>query len=395
MTLIHLCIFFYILKILVYLVFFKKSEILSDSDLIGEIPEGPEVNIIVPMFNEEKVIASTIASLRNITYPNLKIIAVDDGSTDNTLKVLKDCFSPMDNFKIITQPNRGKSFALNNGISQATANIIVCIDADTMVLPNVIHKLLPYFNDSRVAAVAGNIIVANRNNLITEVQYVEYITNPNYERSVFESLNGILVIPGAIGAFKKDIILSIGGYSAETMTEDTDLTLKLLCNNYIVRNAPDVYGFTEAPETALAFFNQRVRWKVGTFQVLIKYWEKAHKTGNRFLSLMIIPYTLLYGIILPFIIPLNDYYLLYKIVFFRDITLIPSYLCLIVLDTLICLTILLQKREHMILSWYIIFQRMLLRHLYFLTYFWMVVKGFRGNLFSWSRSIRSGNNQVG
>ncbi|WP_432328246.1 glycosyltransferase family 2 protein [Mucilaginibacter sp. P25] len=229
------------------------------------------VDIVVPMYNESDVILKTLKSLSVINYSNFRVIVIDDGSTDDSLQLVERNFGQYDNFVILSQTNLGKAEALNNAISASTGEIIICIDADTLVKPNIINSFLPYFDNKDVAAVAGYVKVGNRINLITKIQNIEYVTNQNYVRSIFDSVNGILVVPGAVGAFRTSIIKQVGGYSSGTLTEDSDLTFRIIKRGFVIKNSLDAIGFTEAPATLKMFCRQRVRWIVGNLQVLTKY----------------------------------------------------------------------------------------------------------------------------
>lgn len=374
----------YFLKALILLILRGKN----DNNIQGDLPNKTfSVNIIVPMFNEEKIILNTLSHLLKIQYPNFKIIIIDDGSTDNSLSIVKKKYSQFSNIIIVRQKNQGKCFALNNGIAHSDSDIVVCIDADTLVRPDVLKKLLPYFNDERVAAVSGGVRVGNNHNLITKTQSIEYITNQNYERLMFQQLNGIIVVPGAIGAFRTRVIKEVGGYTSDTLTEDTDISMRILCNNYYIKNASEAYGFTEAPQTVRMFLRQRIRWKAGTIQVLIKYFREIFYQKNNSLKLIVIPYTWLFDILLPIFTPILDYLLLYNI-FEQDIQFLLSYFLFVVIDSSICSVILLDRGGAARDLFFIPFQRLLLRQLIFMTHFHIILRFFKGNLNEWSKIIR-------
>lgn len=392
MTLLIILNCIYIIKVLFYFCLPKKLKVAADVNQII-IDETTEigVDIIVPMFNEEKVILSTIEALNKIKYSNYNIILIDDGSTDGTLALIRQHYENHTNIKILSQPNKGKAYALNHAIENSYHDIIVCIDADTLIEPNLIEKLLPYFKDSLVAAVAGNIKICNRNNLITNVQAVEYTTLYNYDRKLSEAVDSILIIPGALGAFRREIVLSLGGYRSNTLAEDTELTLRILCNNYKIRNAPDVIGYTEAPASLKMFLRQRIRWKVGTFQVLKSY-PFSHQ--NIVLSYIIIPYAWLFGMILPVVTPLIDIVFFYHVFFKHNLLTVNLYLAFILIDSVICSVIILLMKENPLQILFIVFQRFLLRQLSLFTYSSIVIKAITGNLFKWDKITRYGNSKT-
>src|SRR5690606_22160034 len=135
---------------------------------------------------------------------------------------------------VITQSNRGKAAALNNGFRLLDTDIIVALDADTIFLNDTIELLVRHFDDQLVAAVSGNAKVGNRETVLTKLQALEYITAQNMDRRAFDALNCITVVPGAVGAWRRDRVLEAGGYLLDTLAEDADLTIRLIRNGYRV-----------------------------------------------------------------------------------------------------------------------------------------------------------------
>jgi len=351
------------------------------------------VDIILPMYNEEKVVVKTIHNLLQICYPGLKIIVVDDGSLDNSYAVVMDHFGTDPRVKIIQQQNTGKSSALNRAMDVSESDIVVCIDADTLVNRDIIDKILPYFNDERVGAVSGYVKVGNRVNRLTEMQYIEYVTVQNYERKLFESVNGILVVPGALGAFRRSAVIDVGGFMVDTLAEDCDITIRMLCRNYVVRNASEALSFTEAPHITRLFLKQRVRWTVGLVQGLLNHFKMLLTHPNRALSMIVIPYTWLYRIILPMVLPVIDYFFFFTFVFLQQYELLNFYLSFLLLDLLITYFILREQREHANVLQLIVI-RFLYKHLTLATYLYIFSKWLNGNLYGWSKIPRQGSVKI-
>jgi poly-beta-1,6 N-acetyl-D-glucosamine synthase len=251
---------------------------------------SPLVSLIVPAFNEAKVIEKTINSLLQLSYKSKEIIIVDDGSTDNTLKIAKKIAkkSPL---KVISKPNGGKWSALNKGVEKAKGEIIVSIDADTILERNAIEQLIPYFTDKEIAAVAGNIKVGNRQKIITKLQALEYVIDINLLRKSESIFGKITVVPGPLGAFRKSVLEEVGMYSSDTFAEDADLTMSILKAGYKIKYERKALGFTEAPTTLLDLGKQRYRWYRGQIQVL-----KKHRK-----SLLLMPRILLNDVILSWV----------------------------------------------------------------------------------------------
>jgi cellulose synthase/poly-beta-1,6-N-acetylglucosamine synthase-like glycosyltransferase/spore germination protein YaaH/peptidoglycan/xylan/chitin deacetylase (PgdA/CDA1 family) len=274
----------------------------------------PRVSIIVPAYNEEVSAVNTIRSLMKQDYPHFDIVFVDDGSKDNTFLVVSSAFAGNERVKILTKPNGGKASALNYGIEQTDAEYVICIDADTQLKENAVTELMKRFVNERIGAVAGNVKVGNEINLLTRWQSIEYVTAQNFDRRAFDLLDCITVVPGAIGAFRKQAIISAGGFTTDTLAEDCDLTMRLHKSEYIVKNCTDAIAFTEAPETLRAFLKQRFRWSFGIMQ---SFWKHRDALFNRTygnLGMVALPNILVFQILLPFLAPLADLVLLFSLI---------------------------------------------------------------------------------
>jgi peptidoglycan/xylan/chitin deacetylase (PgdA/CDA1 family)/spore germination protein YaaH len=183
----------------------------------------PFVSIIVPAYNEEFVIGATIRSLLNSDYEKFEIVVVDDGSQDRTSEVVRNEFANEPRVRLFTEANAGKAEALNLGLRQSHGEVVVALDADTQFPPETIRALARRFVDPTIGAVAGNAKVGNRINIVTRWQALEYITSQNMDRRAFASLNCITVVPGAVGAWRRELIEKCGGFSTDTLAEDQDL----------------------------------------------------------------------------------------------------------------------------------------------------------------------------
>jgi cellulose synthase/poly-beta-1,6-N-acetylglucosamine synthase-like glycosyltransferase len=381
----------YCLKVLVYFVFVLNKKIYHSAAGMVKSPKHVfSVDIVLPMYNEETVVVKTIENLLGIAYADFSIIVIDDGSTDQSFEVVTRHFGEHPRVRIIHQPNAGKSAALNRAMNASDSDVILCIDADTLVKPNVIEKILPHFQDDKVAAVSGSVKVGNRVNPLTDMQYFEYLTIQNHERAIFESVNGILVVPGALGAFRRTAVKAVGGFTSEALAEDCDITLRMLCLNYVIKNASEAMSFTEAPDTAKMFFKQRVRWTVGLVQGLLKHAKRLSQQSNKALAYLVVPYTWIYRVILPFFIPLADYVFVYCYFILGNHDSLKYYLACILIEILSSLFILLQKGERVNPFRLILLQRFY-RHLTFFTYLHIFVKWLNGNLYGWGKITRQGN----
>ena len=245
---------------------------------LGEGPP-PRIDVLVAAYNEAKVIAGTVRSLLASRGIDIRIIVVDDGSSDGTSEVIEDQFAGDPRILLLRKPNGGKASALNFALASATADIVVGVDADTQLSPNALALLAAWFADPAIGAVAGNVKVGNIGNLVTRWQSIEYITSQNVDRRALARLNAITVVPGAIGAWRLSALRSVGGYSSDTLAEDMDLTWRIRRAGWRIANEPGAMAFTEAPDTLSGLLRQRFRWAFGTLQCLWKHRQAVFRHG--------------------------------------------------------------------------------------------------------------------
>jgi peptidoglycan-N-acetylglucosamine deacetylase len=266
----------------------------------------PNVTVMIPAYNEESVIVDTVRSALASVYPKLEILVIDDGSSDRTAELVRSNFGSDPRVRLLLQPNRGKPAALNHALSEATGEIVVSIDADTIVDPEAVPRLVRHFVNPKVGAVAGNVKVMNRNKWLTRWQALEYITSQNLEKRAFDLLNCIPVVPGAAGAWRTDLLRANGGFSGDTVAEDTDLTLTIRRNGWKILYDEDAIGRTEVPDTVEALIRQRFRWTFGTLQAVWKHRDAVGKPRYGTLGWIAIPNIFLFQIILPLVSPVID-----------------------------------------------------------------------------------------
>lgn len=270
---------------------------------------NPLVSVLIAAFNEEKVIERTIRSILASNYSVHEVIVVDDGSRDLTAEVIATAFGGDSRVRVVRQENSGKADALNHGLALAAGEIIVCVDADTQLDSNAVAKLVRHFQDPKIGAVAGNVKVGNRINLLTQWQSIEYITSQNMDRRAYALLNAVTVVPGAIGAWRRKAVLEAGGYLTDTLAEDMDLTWRLRRKGWKLETDNDAIAHTEAPDSLKAFFNQRFRWAYGTLQCLWKHRRAVGRYG--WFGTLALPSLWLFQILFQAIAPLVDLQLLY------------------------------------------------------------------------------------
>lgn len=277
-TIVALVIFLFVLVIRYFAILIMAYLYINEYTYKPTTGFFPFVSIIVPVYNEEKVIAESIKSLLGLDYSNYEIIIVNDGSTDRTKEVAeslvgyqKGKLSADVKVSLINKPNGGKAQALNAGIKYSKAEIVLCMDGDSQLSPDSVKLAVRHFSNPEIGAVAGNVKVINRGKLLTDLQALEYIEGLNMARSAQSFVNLVNIIPGPIGLFRKKAIEEAGFYSSDTYAEDADLTLKVLANGWKIYYEPNSISYTEAPEKLHQLLKQRYRWTRGIIQSIRKH----------------------------------------------------------------------------------------------------------------------------
>lgn len=268
---------------------------------------APRVAVLIPAYNEEKVIVRTIRSVLNSDYKNLHVIVIDDGSTDRTAAVASAAYAreiAAGRLQVLSKRNEGKAAALNHGLEHVCEEIYIGIDADTVIAADAISKLVPHFADPRIGAIAGNTKVGNRVNLWTRWQALEYITSQNFERRALALLHVVTVVPGALGAWRTAPVKAAGGYPLNTVAEDADLTMDLIEQGFRVDYEDRALGFTEAPIDMKGLMRQRFRWSFGTLQAVFKH--RGAFLTNKAMGLFALPNILVFQMLLPLVSPFID-----------------------------------------------------------------------------------------
>jgi len=285
---------FWSVMLMVPLALYSKNK----EDSMKPAQRFPLISILIPAFNEEKVIGKTIESALEIDYPKKEIIIIDDGSTDKTLLIAKRF--QRDNVKVLHKENSGKATALNYGINFAKGEILTILDADTIAGKNSLKEIVKVFeNAPDVGGVAGNVKVRNKTNWLTWCQALEYVSGLQIARRAFDMFGAITIVPGAMGAFKTKILKDTGGYDKDTIVEDFDATIKVLKSGQIIRGTTKSLAYTEAPEKIKEFVKQRNRWYRGNLQVIFKHKNAITNPRYGFLQKVAFPYMIMSMMVLP------------------------------------------------------------------------------------------------
>jgi cellulose synthase/poly-beta-1,6-N-acetylglucosamine synthase-like glycosyltransferase len=359
------------------------------------------VTIAIPAFNEELVIVDGVAAALASDYPNIRVIVVDDGSTDGTADSVEQAFRHDPRVRLIRQKNGGKCSALNAAYAEIETEVVVAVDADTLLHPKAVRRLMGHFADPYVGAIAGNVKVGNRCGLLARLQALEYITAQNIDRRAAERLNAMLVVPGAIGAWRVEAVRKVGFYSPDTITEDADLTVAILRAGYRIVFEERSYSITDAPETLSGFMKQRLRWSFGMMQIAWKH-RRAAKTA-RGVGLVSIPDLWLTGIVLGLLAPLADAVFVSVLIkaagnLARGLPLTSGDLSLVMISGWVMLPILdfilalfafrFERRENLSLLFLVPLQRLIYRPLLYITVYRAVGHALAGRIAAWGKLIR-------
>lgn len=363
----------------------------------------PSISVIVPAYNEEKVIVRTIDGLLASAYPNLEIVVVDDGSLDRTSEVVAEKFSQNPQVRLFTISNAGKAEALNFGLRQSNGEVIIGLDADTVFEKGTIGALARRFADPEIGAVAGNAKVGNRINLITRWQALEYVTSQNLDRRAFASLNCITVVPGAVGAWRRELLEQVGGFASDTLAEDQDLTLKARRLGYKIGYEEDAIAWTEAPDMVRGLAKQRFRWSFGTLQCVWKHRDALFRPKYGALGFIALPNVLIFQILFPLISPVMD--LLFIWTFISAILerlehpaeyaitnlghVMFYYALFLAVDwSAAIFAFVMEKREQWSLLWWLFLQRFCYRQVMYYVMIKSVLTALRGALVGWGKLER-------
>lgn len=365
---------------------------------------APTVSVVIPAFREEAVIVPTVKSLLVQEYDGpIEVLVVDDGSPDDTVGAVQRAFGDEPRVRILTKANGGKASALNYGIQYATGEIIVALDADTLFNPDTVHHLIAPLADPHVGAVAGNAKVGNRINLVTRWQALEYITSQNLDRRAFALLDCIMVVPGAVGAWRKSLVLEVGGFSNDTLAEDQDLTLSIGRGGYRVAYADHAVAWTEAPDTLGALAKQRFRWAFGTLQCAWKHRDLLFRRDAGTLGFVALPNVWIYQLFFSFIAPMADAIFLISVIgvflMFQEHNttfavdslrkIIGWYGIFIAVDWVAAtLAFLMEPGEDRRLTWLVFLQRFVYRQVMYWVVLRSMVAALRGGLVGWGKLDR-------
>lgn len=321
----------------------------------------PPVSVIVPAYNEGKLLRSTIQSLVNMDYPLYEVVIVDDGSNDDTRDIARELVGRYGDVevKLVEKPNGGKATALNAGIQVADYDFVLCVDGDSQLAETTLRKAIQHFIDPRVGAVAGNVKVLNRDNVWNTLQALEYVEGLNMARSAQSVVKLVNIIPGPVGLFRKQAIIDAGWYSSDTFAEDCDITLKIIREGWRVEYEPGAMSYTEAPAKLVDLLKQRYRWTRGIIQAVRKHRDLFFNPTITFGGTLVMWSMAFESLIWPVMnIFANLYFITIAVAFDLSYYLVYWWLSLTILDLIAALYCVAVEKEEVRLIFYSIFYRL-------------------------------------
>lgn len=359
---------------------------------------NPFVSIIVPVYNEGKVIIDSIKSLLQLNYSNYEIIVVNDGSTDDTSEVAQTLVGIQQGkhsqvkVTLINKPNGGKSRALNAGIDYSKAEFVLCMDGDSQLSPDTLKLGVAHLIDPSVGAVAGNVKVLNRKKMITDLQALEYVEGLNMPRSAQSFIRLVNIIPGPIGIFRKKAIIDAGWYASDTFAEDADLTLKILAAGWKINYEPNAISFTEAPVTLNQLLKQRYRWTRGILQSIRKHKSHLFNPTLNFGNSLVLWSMFYEALIWPAMnIFANTFFIVVALLYGMSNLLVFWWAGIALLDLMTALYCIAVEKEDVRLLPYAVIYRLFFILIIDITKFMSTVEEFLGIEMNWGKLERVGN----
>lgn len=231
----------------------------------------PFVTVLIAAYAEELSIANTLEALLKLDYPAYEVIVVNDGSTDRTAEIVRS-YIPRGPIRLVDKKvNEGKAMALNDALPLCRGEILLLIDADIVVNPDILTQVVPHFRSGRVGAVTGNPRVANRGGLLKTLQAIEFASIISMQRRAQRIWGRVMTVSGAVVAFRRSAILDVGPFLTSMATEDIDMTWRLQMRFWDVRYEPRAIAWMQVPPNLKELWKQRRRWARGLAQVLRRY----------------------------------------------------------------------------------------------------------------------------
>ncbi|EGZ44633.1 poly-beta-1,6-N-acetyl-D-glucosamine synthase [Neisseria wadsworthii] len=262
----------------IYYIFWERE--MPEPDFHDQ-EEIPMVSVLIPCYNEADNLNSSIPHLLNLTYPNYELVFINDGSSDDTLKIIRSWEKISDKVVGIDQENGGKASAMNNGMRHARGKYIVGIDGDAILDYSAIEYMVQSLEeDPSLGAVTGNPRVRNRSTVLGKLQVAEFSSIIGLIKRSQSILGTLFTVSGVIMCIRKDVIERIGGWSDNMITDDIDVSWKTQVAGYNIAYEPRALCWVLMPETIRGLYKQRLRWAQGGAEVILKYFPQVWRVKN-------------------------------------------------------------------------------------------------------------------
>lgn len=294
------------------LIFFENKSIINDEDT-DEYEDGqyPSITFLIPCWNEENTVISTIESVLDLNYPKDKfhVIAIDDGSTDNTWKNLQK-YCDHNQVTLLTKENGGKHSALNHALKHLKTELVVSFDADTKIDKDALRNAAHYFiKDDKLMALGGTVLIDKPKTFVQKAQEIEYEIF-SFTKKMLGLADAVFVVPGAFSIFRKEVFDIVGGYKNAHNLEDIELTIRMQKHGLKVSHAHDAIVWTKGPSTVKGLYKQRLRWSYGFIMNMLDYRAMLFNKKYKNFGIFTLPMTVFSYIILLFVF----FYSLYKLI---------------------------------------------------------------------------------
>jgi cellulose synthase/poly-beta-1,6-N-acetylglucosamine synthase-like glycosyltransferase len=287
-TLVYVVLFFFgIFFIMIFILMHKRNFYRLYKSPVPK--RFPSISFLVPAYNEESGLESTVEALIKVNYPKKEkeIIIINDGSEDKTLEIAKKLSKKYESVIFLDKENSGKANSLNYGLKFAKGELVAVVDADSYPEEDSLMRMVGYFEEEGVAAVTSRVLVKNKKNWLGRFQVLDYSIIA-WTRKLLDFVDSVYVTNGPLSVYRKSVALKVGGFDPNNLTEDIEITWNMLSKGYKTRMAYSAIVYTIVPEDLRTWIKQRVRWNLGGIQTVQKYWKSMFKRGA--FGYFVVPY---------------------------------------------------------------------------------------------------------
>jgi cellulose synthase/poly-beta-1,6-N-acetylglucosamine synthase-like glycosyltransferase len=281
------------------------------------------VTFLIPCWNEQDSVVNTLDSVLGLDYPKDKfhIIAIDDGSTDDTWKNLQ-AYENHPQVMLLTKENGGKHSALNHALNFLKTELVASFDADTKINPDALKKATAYFmHDEKLMALGGTVLIDGPKTMAQKAQEIEYEIF-SFTKKMLGMADAVFVVPGAFSIFRREVFDIVGGYKNAHNLEDIELTMRIQKHGLRVSHAHDAIVWTKGPDTVKKLYKQRLRWSYGFIMNMLDYKAMLFNRKYKNFGIFTLPMTVFTYVLLLFVFS----YSVYKVILSAIETIYKIYL---------------------------------------------------------------------